>query len=183
VLIGAARARLLQVGRLSSETDLTEPAVERRDRFETIVLRRALTQSTELYDWRKRIVDGARVERRADVLDDARAPQLPRLRLWSSSLDRRAASGPLRRALGLQFAPGCDQPRGQPPPRPPVPAPVRLRLHPEELCVLTGDHQARVQVIDQHPFHLRYLGVELLEVKILSDEPLDVKKIYIKICP
>jgi hypothetical protein len=81
VLIGAARARLLQVGRLSSETDLTEPAVERRDRFETIVLRRALTQSTELYDWRKRIVDGARVERRADVLDDARAPQLPRLRL------------------------------------------------------------------------------------------------------
>jgi hypothetical protein len=40
-----------------------------------------VTQSTELYDWRTRIVDGARVERPADALDDARAPRLPRLRL------------------------------------------------------------------------------------------------------
>jgi hypothetical protein len=81
VRVGRRELGFCEVGRLSSATDLTQPPDERRDRFETIVLRRALTQSTELYDWRKRIVDGARVERRADVLDDARAPQLPRLRL------------------------------------------------------------------------------------------------------
>jgi phage tail-like protein len=67
VLIGRRELGFCEVGRLSSETDLTQPPGERRDRFETIVLRRALTQSTELYDWRKRIVDGARERRQVTI--------------------------------------------------------------------------------------------------------------------
>lgn len=47
-----------EVSRLTSETDLAAPVADRRHRFETVVLRRALTRSTELYDWRRRIVDG-----------------------------------------------------------------------------------------------------------------------------
>jgi phage tail-like protein len=47
-----------EVSRLTSETDLTAPVADRRHRFETVVLRRALTRSTDLYDWRRRIVDG-----------------------------------------------------------------------------------------------------------------------------
>ena len=47
------------MSRLSTETD-----AERVHRYETVVLRRALTQSTDLYDWRRRVVAG-RSERRA----------------------------------------------------------------------------------------------------------------------
>jgi hypothetical protein len=67
VLIGRRELGFCEVGRLSSETELTQPPGERRNRFETIVLRRALTQSTELYDWRKRIVDGARERRQVTI--------------------------------------------------------------------------------------------------------------------
>ena len=48
MLIGRRELGFCEVGRLSSETDLTQPPGERCNRFETIVLRRALTQSTEL---------------------------------------------------------------------------------------------------------------------------------------
>ena len=34
------------------------PSQERVHRFETVVLRRALTRSTELYDWRRKIMSG-----------------------------------------------------------------------------------------------------------------------------
>ena len=59
VLIGDRELGFSEVGRLSSATDLGEPGAERRHSYETVVLRRALTRSTELYDWRRRIVDGA----------------------------------------------------------------------------------------------------------------------------
>ena len=58
VLIGRRELGFSEVGPLSSGTDLELPPGERSHRFETIVLRRALTQSTELYDWRRNILRG-----------------------------------------------------------------------------------------------------------------------------
>ena len=58
VLIGRRELGFAEVSRLSSETDPTLPRAERSHRFETVVLRRALTRSTELYDWRRKIVAG-----------------------------------------------------------------------------------------------------------------------------
>ena len=65
VLIGKQELGFCEITRLTSETDLAAPLAERGHRFETVVLRRALTRSTELYDWRRRILDGA--EDRRDV--------------------------------------------------------------------------------------------------------------------
>jgi phage tail-like protein len=58
VLIGKLELGFSEVGRLSSETDTPLPSEARSHRFETVVLRRALTRSTELYDWRRKIVSG-----------------------------------------------------------------------------------------------------------------------------
>ena len=58
MLIGRRELGFSDVGRLTSHTDLTLPPAERRHAYDTVVLRRALTRSTELYDWRRRIVDG-----------------------------------------------------------------------------------------------------------------------------
>jgi T4-like virus tail tube protein gp19 len=58
VLIGTRELGFSEVGPLSSETDVTLPPLERSHRFETVVLRRALTRSTELYDWRRKIMSG-----------------------------------------------------------------------------------------------------------------------------
>ncbi|HEU6443878.1 MAG TPA: phage tail protein [Gaiellaceae bacterium] len=57
VRIGRRELGFAEVGRLTSETDLTLPD-QPHDRLETVVLRRALTGSRELYEWRRRIVDG-----------------------------------------------------------------------------------------------------------------------------
>ncbi len=57
VLIGDRELGFAEVSRLSSVTDLDNPE-RHAHRFETVVLRRALTRSTELYDWRRLIVDG-----------------------------------------------------------------------------------------------------------------------------
>lgn len=58
VFIGRREYGFAEVSRLSSETDVTLPPEQRSNRFETVVLRRALTRSTELYDWRMKIVSG-----------------------------------------------------------------------------------------------------------------------------
>lgn len=58
VLIGDREIGFAEVGRLSSETDLDAPPDRRAHRFATVVLRRALTNSRELYEWRRLIVDG-----------------------------------------------------------------------------------------------------------------------------
>lgn len=58
VLIGDREIGFAEVGRLSSETDLDPPPDRRVHHFATVVLRRALTRSTELYDWRRLIVAG-----------------------------------------------------------------------------------------------------------------------------
>jgi phage tail-like protein len=58
VVIGDRELGFAQVSRLSSDTDVAEPQDRPIHRFATVVLRRALTSSTELYDWRRLIVDG-----------------------------------------------------------------------------------------------------------------------------
>jgi phage tail-like protein len=52
VLIGDREIGVAEISRLTSKTELEQ------HRFETVVLRRALTGSTELYDWRRRVADG-----------------------------------------------------------------------------------------------------------------------------
>jgi phage tail-like protein len=73
VLIGRRELGFCEVSRLTSETDLTVPAEERRHSFETVVLRRALTRSSELYDWRRRIIKGAD-DRRPVTIHQLEAP-------------------------------------------------------------------------------------------------------------
>ena len=58
VLIGAREIGFSEVSRLSSEADLSLPPQERTPGFERVVLRRALTGSTELYDWRRKVLSG-----------------------------------------------------------------------------------------------------------------------------
>ena len=58
VLIGDREIGFSHVSRISSETDLQGTTDRPAHRFATVVLRRALTTSTELYDWRRLIVDG-----------------------------------------------------------------------------------------------------------------------------
>jgi hypothetical protein len=64
VLIGKLELGFAEAGPLSSATDVALPPEERPHRFEPIVLRRALSQSTELYDWRRNILRG-KADRRA----------------------------------------------------------------------------------------------------------------------
>ena len=58
VLIGDREFGFAEVGRLTSETDLAAYADRPHHRLATVVLRRALTTSTELYEWRRLIVAG-----------------------------------------------------------------------------------------------------------------------------
>jgi phage tail-like protein len=67
VLIGRRELGFAEVSRLSSETDVTLPPEERSHRFATVVLRRALSDSTELFDWRRRIVGGKDDRRRVTI--------------------------------------------------------------------------------------------------------------------
>jgi phage tail-like protein len=64
VLIGDREIGVAEISRLTSKTALEAPK-ENRHEFETVVLRRALTRSTELYDWRRRAAEGG--EDRRDV--------------------------------------------------------------------------------------------------------------------
>ena len=58
VAIGDRELGFAEVGRLTSETDLAASPDRPLHRFATVVLRRALTTSTELYDWRRLILAG-----------------------------------------------------------------------------------------------------------------------------
>jgi T4-like virus tail tube protein gp19 len=73
VLIGRRELGFCEVGRLTSQTDLTVPPEERRHSFETVVLRRALTRATELYTWRRRIIEGTD-DRRPVTVHQLEAP-------------------------------------------------------------------------------------------------------------
>jgi hypothetical protein len=67
VLIGREELGVAEVTRLSSFTDLEVPPEERCNRFETVVLRRALSRDTRLYDWRRSIVDGKNDRRQVTI--------------------------------------------------------------------------------------------------------------------
>src|SRR5215210_316385 len=67
VLIGREELGFAEVTRLASVTDLELPPDERRDRFETVVLRRALGRDTALYDWRRSVVDGKSDRRQVTI--------------------------------------------------------------------------------------------------------------------
>lgn len=73
VLIGRRELGFCEVGRLTSQTDLTALPEERRHTFETVILRRALTRSSELFDWRRRIVDGTE-DRRSVTIQQLEPP-------------------------------------------------------------------------------------------------------------
>ena len=67
VLIGREELGFAEVTRLASVTDLGLPPEERRNRYETVVLRRALSGDTQLYDWRRNIVDGKNDRRQVTI--------------------------------------------------------------------------------------------------------------------
>jgi phage tail-like protein len=73
VLIGNRELGFAEVSRLTSETSLDAVSDRRVHRFATVVLKRALTTSTELYDWRRLIVDG-KDERRDVTIRQLSAP-------------------------------------------------------------------------------------------------------------
>jgi phage tail-like protein len=58
VLIGDRNVGFARVGRLTSETELAALPDRPIHRFATIILSRAVTSSTELYDWRRLIISG-----------------------------------------------------------------------------------------------------------------------------
>lgn len=73
IQIGDLDLGFAEVGRLTSETDLESPRDARAHRFATVVLKRALTSSTELYDWRRRIAAG-KDDRRDVIIRQLSAP-------------------------------------------------------------------------------------------------------------
>ncbi|MBE3075289.1 MAG: phage tail protein, partial [Actinobacteria bacterium] len=104
VLIGPRELGFSEVGRLSSETDVTSLPGERSHRFETVVLRRALTRSSELYDWRRKIMNGKDDRRPVTIrlLDAAGAGVVNSWRLEGAWPCR--WSGPSFNALGNDVA-------------------------------------------------------------------------------
>jgi hypothetical protein len=73
VLIGDRNIGFAEVGRLTSETDLAGLPDRPIHRFATIILKRTLTISTELYDWRRLIISG-KDERRDITIRQLSAP-------------------------------------------------------------------------------------------------------------
>jgi hypothetical protein len=83
VTIGRRELGFCEIGPLASTTEL-EPApdrAERPHRFETVVLRRALSTSTELFDWRRRIL-GGRDDRRDVTIEQLDAAGGPAVNAW-----------------------------------------------------------------------------------------------------
>jgi hypothetical protein len=64
VLIGRREVGFAEVGPLCSHTEPAQPGGAPAHTLQPVVLRRALTGSTDLYEWRRRIV-GGRNDRRA----------------------------------------------------------------------------------------------------------------------
>jgi phage tail-like protein len=95
VLIGRREVGFSQVGRVTSATDPAETPDARGHRFDTIVLRRALTGSTELYEWRRRVVEG-KDERRDVTIHQLDGPGGNVANSWR--LVRGRAAGPGRRS-------------------------------------------------------------------------------------
>ena len=81
VRIGARDVGFAEVSRLSSETAIDEPTGRPGNRFAPVVLRRALTASSELYEWRRAIVDG-KDDRRDVTIRQLSAPGGKPVNAW-----------------------------------------------------------------------------------------------------
>ena len=73
MLIGEHELGFSEVGRVTSRTDLEQEPSDQRHHFESVILRRALTRSKELYEWRRNIVDG-KDDRREVTIHQLGAP-------------------------------------------------------------------------------------------------------------
>jgi phage tail-like protein len=73
VLVGDRELGFAAVSRLSSETDPGDDPAGPAHRFAPVVLRRAITTSTELFDWRRAIVAG-KDDRRDVTISQLSAP-------------------------------------------------------------------------------------------------------------
>lgn len=104
VFVGRREIGFCSVGRISSEGEVDELTGTSRDRFATIVLRRALSRSTDLYDWRRSVVAGKR-DRRAVTIEQLDAAGGAVVNAWR--LERAWPcrwSGPAFDALATEIA-------------------------------------------------------------------------------
>jgi phage tail-like protein len=81
VLIGDREVGFAEVGRLTSDTDFSVHPDRPVHRFAPVILRRALTTSTELYDWR-RIIASGKDDRRDVTIRQLSAPGGPVVNAW-----------------------------------------------------------------------------------------------------
>jgi hypothetical protein len=81
VLIGDREIGFADVSRLTSETDFSVHPDRPAPRVAPVILRRALTTSTELYDWRRVIVSG-KDDRRDVTIRQLSAPGGPVVNAW-----------------------------------------------------------------------------------------------------
>jgi hypothetical protein len=81
ILIGDQEFGFADVGPLSSETPVDANPDRPGHRFAAVVLRRALTSATDLYDWRRRIVDG-KDDRRDVTIRQLSAPAGKVVNTW-----------------------------------------------------------------------------------------------------
>jgi len=81
VLIGDREIGFADVSRLTSDTDFSVHPDRPAHRFVPVVLRRAMTTSTELYDWRRVIVSG-KDDRRDVTIRQLSAPGGPVVNAW-----------------------------------------------------------------------------------------------------
>ena len=82
VFIGDREFGFAEVGRLTSETELPGVSEKPGHRLATVVLRRALTTATELYDWRRAIVSG-KDDRRDVTIRQLSAPGGKVVNAWT----------------------------------------------------------------------------------------------------
>ena len=112
VVIGSRELGFAEVSRLTSETDVSEHPGRPAHRFSPVVLRRGLTTSTELYDWRRTIAAG-KDDRRDVTIRQLSAPggvvvnawRLVRAwpRRWSGSAFDAMSNGLAYEELELMF--------------------------------------------------------------------------------
>jgi hypothetical protein len=105
VVIGRREVAVAQVTRLSSTTLGDEP--DRRHGFETVVLRRALSRSTDLFDWRRTVAEGTSDRRSVtiELLEEPGGRPVAGWRLVRASPVR--WSGPALDALAGEVA--CEE--------------------------------------------------------------------------
>jgi phage tail-like protein len=81
VVIGKRELGFCEIGQLSSVTDLESTPDAPQHRFDTLVLRRALTRSSELFEWRRKILAGAD-DRRPVTIQQLDAPTGAVVNTW-----------------------------------------------------------------------------------------------------